>query len=117
MLYLIRNGMNGHAGFGGKRHTGCRGLAVQFNRLHGAQGMRVGKSFVADMLKRQSLEALRAREDFKYHVPSMKPKNQMWGMDSTLLELQTPAEQLVIGVIDHCTRVLTGLRKVTRFNA
>jgi putative transposase len=50
-------------------------------------------------------------------VPSLKPKNQIWGLNSTLLDLETSAEQLAIGVIDHGTRVLTGLRKVTRFNA
>jgi putative transposase len=71
---------------------------------------------VADALKSQKLAQRQAHKTFKHHTPQRTPGNQIWAMDSTVTDAKTPTEHTIIGLIDHGTRVLTGLQKVTRFN-
>jgi transposase InsO family protein len=81
--------------------------------------MQVGKSFVAQVLARQVRAALHARQAVKHVLPATVARNRVWAMDGTVLpggEASTH-HRIALGIVDHGSRVLTGLRVVSRFNA
>lgn len=116
-ILLLNDALNGPSGaqWGrARRPAGCRSLAVQFNRLHAHRGVRVGKSFVAQPLSAQQLEALRIRHHSSKDIPAPVACQVVWAMDVTVLpQTQWP----VVGLIDHGSRVLTALREVRCVNA
>jgi len=82
----------------------CRTLAVVFNRRHAGEGVSVGKTFVADLLKqyqadiRLERQALRRRK----YIPG-RP-NLTWGLDGTGKTDDTGKQHFLLGIVDHGTR-------------
>jgi putative transposase len=86
---------------------GCRKIADRFNRLHDGRGQRVGKSYVADVIRDHQREILELRRRRK-KPPRRIPRNLIWAMDLTFLP--TPGgPSPVVGLIDHGSRACLAL--------
>jgi len=69
-------------------HAGCRRIADNFNRRHArhreiARRLTVGKSFVADTIRRHRYEIEILRRHIKHRVPPALPRNLLWAIDLT----------------------------------
>ena len=99
-------------------HHSCRKVMVCFNRLHGNRyGVTVGKSFVAELVKKHRLQILQLRREFKTKPPRTVAVNHTWAMDLTF---HTDAENRThanLGMVDHGSRVLLCLRTLTSRNS
>ncbi len=85
--------------------AGCRRLADIFNRRHTASdGMTVGKSFVADTLRRHAYEVIRLRRDLRKRRYKPGRPNVVWGMDGTGKSDEQGTLHFLLGVVDHGTR-------------
>lgn len=94
-----------------------RQLAHAFNRRYTAvTGVRVGRTWVRDLLLRHAHAALQARDGARHRVPPPLPRNHCWGIDTTQLRDVDGTPRLVLGLIDHGTRRLVGLHHLHRFN-
>ncbi len=92
--------------------TGCRGIAEQFNRLHGGKrdGETVGRTWVAENLKKHRYAVLQLRRRLKHTRPRRMPTHRVWAMDMTGLPDQRRQSRTVVGIIDHGSRWLVTLR-------
>ncbi|MCL5059792.1 MAG: integrase core domain-containing protein [Candidatus Thermoplasmatota archaeon] len=94
--------------------AGCRVIALVFNRRYtrhadSKQRMTVGKSFVAETLRRHryKIEAMRRR--MKHRVPRAMPRNLVWAMDLTGKTDSTGNLHMILGLLDHGSRGLLAL--------
>lgn len=91
-------------------HEGCRHVARAFNSLYAARKHEsVGKSYVADTVKRQALQVLALRREIKNRRRRQGPRNRTWAMDLTFVGDDSPP---VLGILDHGTRSLLALREL-----
>jgi transposase InsO family protein len=89
--------------------AGCRSLALIFNRRFASHAdarrrMTVGKSFVADSLRKYHYEIEIARRRIKHHVPPPLPRNLVWGLDLTGKRDTAGVTHSILGCIDHGSR-------------
>ena len=64
--------------------AGCRLIADSFNRrFAGSKQMTVGKSFVAEIVRKYQYEIQVLRKKIKHAKPKAVPRNWVWGMDLT----------------------------------
>lgn len=90
--------------------AGCRSIANIFNRRYAASRMMtVGKTFVADMLRRHRYEIEILRRKLKHRVPRAMPRNLVWGLDLTGKEDSAGNLHMIFGLIDHGSRTLLRL--------
>lgn len=89
-------------------HEGCRSIARAFNSLHRQKGESVGKSYVAQVIRRNQARILLERRKLKRRPRQQGPRNLTWGMDLTFLD----PNRVALGIIDHGTRCLLTLRQV-----
>ena len=90
--------------------AGCRLIADTFNRRHAAsRKMTVGKSFVADIVRRHQYEIQVIRRKIKHAKPKPIPRNLVWGLDLTGKVDTTGNLHMIYGLIDHGSRTLLGL--------
>lgn len=90
--------------------AGCRTIANIFNRRYTAdRKMSVGKSFVADTLRRNRYEIVVQRRKIKHHVPRPIPRNLVWGLDLTGKGDAAGNMHMIFGLIDHGSRSLLRL--------
>lgn len=90
--------------------AGCRTLANIFNRRYAAsRTMTVGKSFVADTVRRHQYEIQVMRRKIKHRVPRPTLRNLVWGLDLTGKVDIAGNLHMVFGLIDHGTRALLTL--------
>lgn len=83
---------------------GCRTLADIFNRRHAGDGVSVGKTFVADLLKHRQAEIrLRQRALKRRRYRPGKP-NVIWGLDGTGKADAVGRAHFLLGILDHGTR-------------
>ena len=89
-------------------HEGCRTIASAFNARNTRKGETVGKTYVAEVLKRHASRVLKLQRDIKNRRRVQGQRNLVWGMDLTFLthHCETP----VLGIMDHGTRALLCLR-------
>jgi len=91
-------------------NAGCRSIANIFNRRFTAsRRMRVGKSFVADTIRRHRYEIEILRRKIKHRVPRALPRNLIWGLDLTGKTDEMGKLHMIFGLIDHGSRALLGL--------
>ncbi|MES2311621.1 MAG: integrase core domain-containing protein [Pseudomonadota bacterium] len=82
----------------------CRTLAEVFNRRHADQGMRVGKTFVAELLKRHHAEIACHRRRLRPRHYRAGRRNVVWGLDGTgKIDAQRNLHFL-LGIVDHGSR-------------
>jgi len=83
----------------------CRVIAHIFNRRFAAQRkMTVGKTFVAETIRKHQYDILLAGRAIKRAKPRPVPRNLMWGVDltgSTTLDGKT---RFILGVLEHASR-------------
>ncbi len=90
--------------------AGCRTVAHAFNRRHAAsRRITVGKSFVADTIRRHRYEIERERRHIKHRVPSAMPCSRVWGMDLTGKTDGQGRLHMILGLLDHGSRSLMKL--------
>ncbi|WP_059424632.1 hypothetical protein [Sulfuricella sp. T08] len=90
--------------------AGCRTLSLVFNRRHAAsRKMTVGKTFVADALRRHRYEIEVMRRKLKHRVPPALPCNLVWAMDLTGKGDAAENMHMIFGLIDHGSRALLSL--------
>jgi transposase InsO family protein len=93
-----------------------RKLADVFNQRHRAEGFSVGRTWVRELCKRQAYEALHRRRQWKHRVPEAQPFRHTWGFDATYVRDSHGSPHIVLGVVDHGSRLDVALRRVRRFN-
>ena len=90
--------------------AGCRTLALVFNRRYAAsRRMTVGKSFVAEMIRRHRYAIEVERRRLKHRVPPPLPRNRVWAMDLTGKTDSQGRLHMILGLIDHGSRGLLNL--------
>lgn len=95
-------------------NTGCRTIALVFNRRYARhtnarRRMTVGKSFVADTIRRHRYEIEMERRRIKHRVPRPTPCNLVWAMDMTGKTDAQGKLHLILGLLDHGSRGLLTL--------
>ncbi len=83
---------------------GCRSVAEVFNRRFAKRRVSVGKSYVADLLRRRRLDVLRMRRQLKHRVPRSTPINRIWGLDLTGKADLSGQQRMILGLLDHGSR-------------
>ena len=88
-----------------------RQIRDQVNRLHARQGISVGVATVYGWVKRYSHAALQARAGSRNPVPKFLPANHRWGLDLT-----GKGDHIILGIIDHGTRLNLTLVRLSPAN-
>jgi len=91
---------------------GCLTIAEMFNRRHADDGMSVGKTFVAETIKKQAYQLLMLKRDIRNTKPRVVPNNLIWGIDLTEVRLDKTSAVSVLGMIDHGSRACLGLQRL-----
>jgi putative transposase len=91
--------------------AGCRKVAQAFNQRH-SHRVTVGKSFVADCLKKHQYDLLELQRKMKNKKPWPTRVNANWAMDLTFHADERGIQQTVLGIIDHGSRMLLRLQTV-----
>ena len=79
----------------------CRKIAATFNVMYFWRNESVGKSYVANVLKREGHRLAQIRRGIRRRKPRPMPPNKIWALDLTYL----PGDpKPILGVIDHGTR-------------
>lgn len=90
--------------------AGCRSIANIFNRRYAdSRKMTVGKTFVADTMRRHRYEIEVLRRKIKHRVPRPTPRNLIWGLDLTGKTDVAGNLHMILGLIDHGSRALLAL--------
>jgi putative transposase len=84
---------------------GCRKIAAMFNRLFAVQGITVGKTFVADLLRQTRYENDQLSRIYKHKIPAPLPSHHTWGLDATRKTDMNGCLHPILGIIDHGARV------------
>jgi transposase InsO family protein len=94
-----------------------RKLADAFN-LHyfAATGISVGHTWTYEFLKALAHEALHKQRELKHRVPDPEPRNRTWGVDTTCITDAAGRRHIVLGIVDHGSRLSITLRLLKRFN-
>ena len=94
-----------------------RKLADLFNQRYLAEtGVSVGRTWVRELLIKEAYAALHRRRELKHRLPERTPNNQVWGIDTTCVTDASGVQHVVLGAIDHGSRLNLMLRRVRRFN-
>lgn len=94
--------------------AGCRAIALDFNRRFARhkeirRRMTMGKSFVANTIRRHCYEIEILRRRIKHRVPSTLPRNLVWAMDLTGKMDAAGNMHMIFGLLDHGSRGLLDL--------
>jgi transposase InsO family protein len=94
-------------------NAGCRTIAHLFNRrVRATRGMTVGKTYVADTVRRQQYLIVEVRQKLKHRIPRPVPRNLIWGLDLTVKADSTGARHLILAIVDHASRACLAMRTV-----
>lgn len=86
-------------------NAGCRTITHCFNRRWAERRhMTVGKTYVADTIRRQQYAILCLRRKLKHRVPRPIPRNLIWGMDLLTKTDATGRQHAVLAIVDHASR-------------
>ena len=97
--------------------VGCRTIGLTFNRLHAAkskQPMSIGKTYVAEVLKRGQKEVMQARRQMRRRKPRATERNRTWALDLTYAGQAGGSPLPLLGVLDHGTRACLALQALER---
>jgi transposase InsO family protein len=95
-----------------------RKLADAFNlRYFADTGMSVGSTWTYEFLKALAYEALHKQQEWKHRVPDPEPRNRTWGVDTSCITDVAGMPHIVLGIVDHGSRLNMALRRLKRFNA
>lgn len=96
--------------------TGCRALALMFNRCFTQRGETISKSFASYTVRNHRYEVLQLRERFKKRVPPWTAINNVWGIDLTAMQYVDfdRNTHAILGIIDHGSRRSLALTVLSR---
>ncbi|MGH7165731.1 MAG: integrase core domain-containing protein [Nitrospiraceae bacterium] len=98
--------------------AGCRTIAHHFNRRFTVgRHMTVGKTYVADTLRRHQHLILEARRKLKHRIPRRLPRNLLWGCDLMVKTDQQGRPHLVLAILEHGSRACLRLQRVSEKSA
>ncbi len=97
--------------------SGCRKIRDAFNRAYASQGMRVGKTFVATVLREHHYEIAQLRLKWKNKVPTPLPCNHTWGIDATGKADESGQVHAILGIVDHGSRRAISLQPLRTLTA
>jgi putative transposase len=94
--------------------AGCRRIADTFDRRFARpkeirRRATVGKSFVAETIRKHQYEIAILRRTIKHRVPSPVPSNLVWAMDLTGKVDAMGQVHSILGLLDHGSRALLKL--------
>ncbi len=89
--------------------TSCRSIAHAFNRQHG-QHASVGKSWVAEFIKKHACEIAERRRTMRRQRPAFFAVGHTWALDLTFVVSPDGFTFTVLGIIDHGSRKLLCLQ-------
>lgn len=95
--------------------AGCRRIAEAFNRKNEADGFTVSMSFVAKVIINNGHKLLKLRQSLNgqsrtLHQPD---RNDTWAMDMTTVTGADKKQRLLLGLIDHGTRLCVHLNELS----
>ena len=94
--------------------AGCRTITHCFNRRFAERRrMTVGKTYVADTLRRQQYAILCLRRTLKHRVPRPIPRNLIWGMDLLTKTDAHGKQHVILAIVDHASRACLCVQRVT----
>jgi transposase InsO family protein len=94
--------------------AGCRTIAHSFNRRFAAsRDMTVGKTYVADTIRRHQYAILAARRRLKHAVPRPIPRNLVWGCDLMAKTDEAGRSHLVLAILDHASRACLRMQRLS----
>lgn len=94
--------------------AGCRTIMHNFNRRFAVRRqMTVGKTYVADTIRRQQYAILCLRRTRKHRVPRPIPRNLIWGMDLLTKTDATGHQHMVLALVDHASRACLCVQRLT----
>jgi putative transposase len=103
--------------------TGCRAVAITFNRLHGPQAT-VGKTYVSDVIKNNQYRLVCLIRDIRNKSPASVEVNAIWAMDLTFHTATSGETNMhkclkknnatlpILGILDHGSRLVVHLGSV-----
>ncbi|MGH7164133.1 MAG: integrase core domain-containing protein [Nitrospiraceae bacterium] len=98
--------------------AGCRTIAHLFNRRFAVRcRMMVGKTYVADTVRRQQYLILEVRQKLKHRIPRPVPRNLIWGCDLMVKTDQQGQSHLVLAILDHASRACLRLQRLSEKSA
>ena len=74
--------------------------------------MTVGKTYVADTLKREHYAVLCARRKMKHAVPRHLPRNLIWGLDLAAYTDTRGRQYFIVMLIEHASRACLLLKRL-----
>lgn len=93
----------------------CRAIADVFNRRFAAtRNMTVGKTFVAEAIRRHQQEILAARREIRNARPRRLPRNLVWAADLTGKAALDARTHAVLGILEHASRAVLCLEALPR---
>ncbi|MDR2000561.1 MAG: integrase core domain-containing protein [Zoogloeaceae bacterium] len=84
--------------------SSSRNLANIFNRRFTARGMTIGKTTVAEWLRKDRYYILQLRREMKQRKPWPLRKNAVWGVDMTGKRDAQGVTHAILGCVDHGSR-------------
>jgi transposase InsO family protein len=94
--------------------AGCRTITHCFNRRFAERRrMTVGKTYVADTIRRQQYAILCVRRTLKHRVPRPIPRNLIWGMDLLTKTDAHGRQHIVLAILDHASRACLRLQRLS----
>jgi len=90
--------------------AGCRAIATIFNRRFGKhpshkRRVTVSKTFVCELIRRHRYEIEVERRQIKNARPKPVPRNLIWGLDLTGKTTLDGGTRLILGILEHASRV------------
>ena len=87
-------------------------IADTFNRQHALQrGVRVSKTYVANIVRANAYEVQRIRAHYKTRMPGEGVVNKVWGIDMTGKYDDSGKSHTILAAVDHGTRRLLKVLK------
>ena len=98
--------------------AGCRTIAHCFNRSFAAnRRMTVGKTYVADTIRRQQYAIVLARRKLKHARPRSVPRNLIWGLDLAVKTDSQGTQHLLLAIVEHASRACLTLQRLQNKSA
>lgn len=91
--------------------AGCRSIADVFNRRHGP-AVTVGKSYVAELLRHHAHAVWAERRRMRRRRSGHMPRNLVWGMDMTGKTDAAGRLYMILGLVDHGSRLAVELARL-----
>lgn len=89
--------------------SGCRAIALAFNRLHRYRKVTIGKSNAYEVIKRHAYEIQVLRKKIKHRRPRPVPHNRVWAIDLTGKTDSEGTMHSILGIVEHRSRACLSL--------